>query len=226
MKQRIKALFAASDQPNSIGSKFRSRRFKFFEERFIRTFHDYHEIKILDVGGTVNFWKNNSLGSKKNVSITLLNLEKEKSTAGNITSLSGDATDLSCFQNKTFDLVFSNSVIEHLYTFENQTKMAAEVQRVGKHYFVQTPNKYFFLEPHYVFPFFQFIPKKLAYFILTKTKLSRMQKWEPGFASAYLEEIRLLSLGEMKKLFPDADIYMEKFMGLNKSFVFHTLEKK
>lgn len=223
MKKKIKTFFAASDQPESLGSKFRLRRFKFFEEQFHKTFEGYDRVKILDVGGTENFWKNNSLLLSGNISITLLNLEKEKTSNPNINSLSGDATDLSCFGSGSFDLVFSNSVIEHLYSFQNQKKMAKEILRVGKHHFIQTPNKYFFLEPHYALPFFQFVPSGIAYFVLTKTKFSRMHKWDPGLAKAYLEEIRLLSLKEMKILFPNSDIYYEKVMGFNKSFIFHNL---
>ncbi|MFC4871116.1 methyltransferase domain-containing protein [Negadavirga shengliensis] len=223
MKKKIKTFFAASDQPESLGSKFRLRRFKFFEEQFYKTFENSDRIKILDVGGTESFWKNNSLRLERNISITLLNLEKEKTSSPNILSVSGNATDLSQFDTGAFDLVFSNSVIEHLYSFHNQKRMAEEIQRVGKHYFVQTPNKYFFLEPHYALPFFQFVPSRLAFLILTKTKFSRMHKWDPVLAKAYLEEIRLLSLREMKNLFPDANVYFEKVMGFNKSFIFHTL---
>ena len=75
---------------------------------------------------------------------------------------------------------------------ENQVKMANEIMRVGKKYFVQTPNKYFFIEPHYLLPFFNFCPDKIKYFILTKTKLSRLRKWDHDFAKQYIEEIRLL----------------------------------
>ncbi len=52
-----------------------------------------------------------------------------------------------------------------------------------------------------------------------------MQKWDPDFADAYLEEIRLLSFKEMKQLFPGAKVYFEKFLGMNKSFVFHNMKE-
>ncbi|MBD3626553.1 methyltransferase domain-containing protein [Cyclobacterium sp.] len=226
MKKKIKTLFAPSDEPRSIGGKFRLRRFRFFEEKFLETFEGQEKIKILDVGGTENFWTNHNFILPERVSITLLNLEKEKTSLKNVSSLSGNATDLSQFKDNSFDLVFSNSVIEHLHTYENQEKMAREILRVGKNHFVQTPNKYFFLEPHYALPLFQFFPSSIAFLVLTKTKLSRMQKWEPEFAKAYLNEIRLLSLREMKGLFPQSHIYFEKVFGMNKSFVFHTLGAK
>lgn len=68
--------------------------------------------------------------------------------------MKGDATNLSQYSDKSFDIVFSNSVIEHLYTKENQISMAKEVNRVGKNYFIQTPNYWFPIEPHWVFPSF------------------------------------------------------------------------
>ena len=79
----------------------------------------------------------------------------------NFKSIKGDATNLSNFKDNQFDIVFSNSLIEHLYTYENMKLMANETMRVGKKFFVQTPNKYFPIEPHYFFPFFQFMPYKM-----------------------------------------------------------------
>jgi hypothetical protein len=70
-------------------------------------------------------------------------------------------------------------------------------------------------------PFFQFIPDKLKYLILTKTKMSRLKTWDKNFAKQYIKEIRLLSLKEMKLLFPNSKIYFEKFLGMNKSFTIH-----
>lgn len=218
---KIQVFFAASNQPGSLGSKFRAKRFAFFEEKFLEQFNHSPSVKILDVGGTESFWQDKELISKKGIHITLLNREAEPVNLPNMISLAGDATDLSEFGNKSFDLVFSNSVIEHLENRENQKKMAQEVQRVGKKYFVQTPNKYFFIEPHYGLPFFQFVPKPFALSILTKTKLSRLRKWGAKEAQDYLEEIRLLSLSEMKLLFPGGKVFFEKFMGLNKSFTLH-----
>jgi SAM-dependent methyltransferase len=224
MKRKLKIFFAPSDQPKSLGSKFREKRFRFFEKFFLNTFQKGKVIRVLDVGGTEAFWKDKKILRKREVHITLLNLSAEETSMKNVTSMRGDATDLSDFRDGEFDLVFSNSVIEHLHHFGNQLKMAKEIQRVGKHFYVQTPNKYFFLEPHYALPFFQFVPKPVAKLILTKTKLSRMQKWDAEFAEAYLQEIRLLSFWEMKKLFPGAKVYYEKFLGMNKSFVFHNMK--
>ncbi len=178
-------------------------------------------VTILDLGGKINFWENRDLAGNNDYKITIVNIEKEKSIYSNIETKMGDATDLSPFKDKSFDIAHSNSVIEHLYNFENQKKMASEIMRVGQKHIVQTPNKYFFLEPHYLIPFFQFMPDKLKYLILTKTKLSRLKIWNEKFANQYIKEIRLLSLKEMKQLFPSSKIYFEKFLGMNKSFTTH-----
>jgi 2-polyprenyl-3-methyl-5-hydroxy-6-metoxy-1,4-benzoquinol methylase len=217
----LKSLLATSNDPHSLGGKFRSKRFAFFEELFWKTFKGEKKITILDLGGTEEFWKDKKLIHDKRVTITLLNLEKSPVTTNSLINIAGDATDLSAFDDQSFDLVFSNSVIEHLYTYENQKNMASEIRRVGKKYFVQTPNKYFFIEPHYALPLVQFLPRTFVFFILTKTKLSRMKKWDPTYAQNYLEEIRLLSLQEMQQLFPDGKVFCEKFLGMKKSFTLH-----
>jgi hypothetical protein len=219
----FKALFAPSDKPDSLGYALRKKRFQVFERLINQNFPENQEIKVLDVGGASYFWKDKDLVKSGRLQITLLNLQPEYELPYGIKSVVGDATDLSQFEDKHFDLVFSNSVIEHLYTWENQQKMAQECKRVCKKYYIQTPNKHFFIEAHYVIPFVQYIPKKLTYSILTKTKLSRMRKWEPKDATQYLNEIRLINNKEMEKLFPGAKIYKEKMLGMTKSFTAHNL---
>ena len=181
-------------------------------------------VRILDIGGLESFWVNCGLADNADYQITLLNLQTENTHYDNIQSTIGDASNLVGIKDKEFDVVFSNSVIEHLYTKENQSKMAQEVRRVGTYYYVQTPNKHFPVEPHYVLPFFQYFPNSLKFFILTKTKLSRLHKWDPAYAKQYIDEIRLLTEKEMRELFPTASIYKENVGGLVKSYCAHNFE--
>ena len=102
--------------------------------------------------------------------------------------------------------------------------MANEVQRVGNNYYIQTPNKYFFIEPHYLLPFFQFLPRMAKLFILSKTRLSRGNKLSVERAQDKVAEIQLLSLKDMKHLFPGANIFKEKFMGMNKSLTAYLIK--
>lgn len=201
---------------NSLANRFRNRRFAFFEGQLKKLEGD-QTINILDVGGTESFWENRGYHEKSNIKITLLNLTKFETHHSNMISVKGDACNLSEYADNSFDLVFSNSVIEHLYTFENQKLMAEEVQRVGKNYYIQTPYKYFFVEPHYLLPYFQFLPKKAKIFVLSKTKLSRGTKISHEEAKDQAEQIILVSKKNMKQIFPESKIYKEKFLGMTKS---------
>ena len=214
----FKSIFEISEKKESLGNQFREKRFNFFLKRFENL---KKPITILDVGGKINFWENRGLAGNNNYKITILNIEKEYSNYSNIKCVIGDATDLSQFKSKSFNVVHSNSVIEHLYNFKNQKQMASEIIRVGQNYLVQTPNKFFFMEPHYLIPFFQFLPNKIKYYILTETKMSRLKKWDRKFAKQYINEIKLISLNELMILFPKSNIYYEKFYGMNKSFTVH-----
>ena len=214
---------ASSDNPNSLGYKFRTKRLQEFEKMFFSRFSGLEKIEILDVGGTGYFWKNSALLSHPGLRITLLNLYPVETSHPAIHAVLGDATDMREFEKGSFDLVFSNSVIEHLYTLELQQKMASEILRVGKSYFIQTPNVYFPIEAHYALPFAQYYPKAFLHFILTQTKLSRLKKWSSADASQYQDEIRLLNAQEMKALFPGASLLKEKILGLTKSITAHNL---
>jgi hypothetical protein len=211
-------IFANSEDKDSLGNRFRNRRFNFFEQQIQKL---KKPIRILDVGGLESFWVNRNYHLKNDVQITLLNLEAVPSNYPNMISMIGDATNLSHCPDNSFDVVFSNSVIEHLYTRSNQEKMANEIKRVGVHYFVQTPNKYFIIEPHYLLPGFQFLSPRIKHFLLTKTRLSRGKFWDKQFAQQYINEIRLLDESEMVALFPNGLIYKERFFGLVKSFTAH-----
>jgi hypothetical protein len=215
--------FSSSNNPRSLGFKFRAKRLQEFESLFFNYFSGKESIKILDLGGTDNFWQQSTLLEHPGLRITLLNLHLEQTSHPAIRSAQGDATNLQDYAEGSFDLVFSNSVIEHLYTLENQKKMASEIRRVGKTYFIQTPNAYFPVESHYALPFAQYYPKSLLFFVLTKTKLSRLTRWKADDARQYIEEIRLLNAREMSSLFPGSTLLKEKVMGLTKSITAHTL---
>jgi 2-polyprenyl-3-methyl-5-hydroxy-6-metoxy-1,4-benzoquinol methylase len=176
-------------------------------------------VQILDVGGTEEFWE--AMGcADSGHNITLLNLEAEPTKHANIVSLAGDARQMPQFADNQFDVVFSNSVIEHLETIESQRQMAAEVRRLATKYFVQTPNYYFPVEPHFMFPGFQFLPRAVQIRLLCTWGLATYPRAkDERQAHEYLDEIRLLTRSEFASLFPDAVILRERFFGLTKSFI-------
>ena len=154
------------------------------------------------------------------VQVTLLNVFTSAVPGPHFHSITGDARDMSGFYDGQFDVVFSNSVIEHVGGYEEQRQMASEVQRVGKRYFVQTPNVFFPLEPHFLFPFFQFLPASLKAIVIRHFDLG-WSRLVPDEGSAIKEAalIRLLSEREIGELFPGGMIYRERFLGLVKSFI-------
>ena len=216
----IKDIFRGSTEKQSLGYKFRQKRMEYFCNLLqnIKT-----PIKILDLGGTEDLWEQIDFHNNSKYDITLLNLTYNEVSYSNIKSVVGDATNLKQYHENEFDLIFSNSVIEHLYTKTNQLKMSSEILRVGKYHYCQTPNKHFLVEPHYILPFMQFLPKKLQYNILTKTRLSRLKKWDEEFALKYTSEIRLITYKEMQNFFPHSTIWKEKIFIFSKSFVAHNL---
>ena len=112
--------------------------------------------RLLDVGGLPQFWQDTHFGAH----ITTLNLhavEVPASMRDRCRAMIGDGTRLP-FADGEFDLVFSNSVIEHLGSREQQERFAREVRRVGRRYFVQTPAREFPIEPHLLAPFFHWLP--------------------------------------------------------------------
>jgi SAM-dependent methyltransferase len=133
-------------------------------------------VEILDVGGTQRFWEVAGLIDENQVHITVLNIEQPILTSRNLAGVAGDAKDLRMFHDKRFDVVFSNSVIEHVGSLDDQHKMAREIMRVGKHFLVQTPNRYFWLEPHFLVPFFQFLPLGLKAYLLRRSNLGWIRR--------------------------------------------------
>ncbi len=212
---------ADNTDQNSLSTQFRRKRFLFFLNLISQLPRPLH---ILDIGGTEAYW--NMMGfNDPQVHITLLNLNSQPvSNTKRFTGIAGDATRLIGFSDQSIDLVYSNSVIEHLFTLEAQQKMADEIKRVGKSYFIQTPHRYFPVEPHWVFPFFQFLPRPVRITLTRKFSLGHIPRIpDPEQAARQVDEIRLMTIPELKKMFPDGLLYKEFFMGMIKSVVMYKL---
>ncbi|MCS6796735.1 MAG: class I SAM-dependent methyltransferase [Raineya sp.] len=205
-------MFSAADNtnPNSFSSKARRKRFQWFLEKLNVQSTD----KILDVGGTENIW----IGTGLEKNVTLLNIDFKQQTHPDFRYVIGNACQMDMFQDKEFDIVFSNSVIEHVGKGIEQKLFAKEVQRVAKKYWVQTPYLHFPLEPHFLFPFFQYFPEKLKLWVGLRWKYSHLKKNNENIPEE-LSRLKLLNKKELKSLFPDAQIIEEKIFFLTKSII-------
>ena len=130
-----------------------------------------------------------------------------------------DATRLD-FPDRRFEVVYSNSVIEHLGTWDKQKDFAREARRVGRRLWIQTPARCFPIEPHLIAPLVHYLPISIQRHLLRYgtiwgwiTRPSRAQ------VDAFLAEVRLLTFREMAVLFPDCRILRERCCGFTKSYI-------
>lgn len=199
---------------NKIQPGFRNRRMGLFLERL----QPGPSTRILDVGGFVYDWEGVVPVSSP---ITVLN--RERQPAGQIparyTCLVGDARKMD-FEDQSFDIAYSNSVIEHVGSYQDQQRFASEIRRVGRRLFVQTPNRWFFVESHFIAPFVHYLPRSLAMPLLRFCSVRALLRRGDNVDLRQLAgELRLLSFREMRLLFPDCEIYRETWFGLTKSFI-------
>ena len=116
-----------------------------------------------------------------------------------------DATERLPFADRQFDLAYASSVVEHVAP-ERRARFAAEVRRVARGWYVQTPAYSFPLEPHALLPFAHWLPVPL-----------RRRYWRLG-AMGHWEEVHLLRRGELEALF-GPPILAERIGPLAKSWV-------
>jgi hypothetical protein len=212
---RLQAL-ADDSTGSSLSHRLRARRF----ERFEKLTADLDRpLSIIDIGGTNQFWEQRGWAGRDDVEITLVNLVAEEDRHPNIHPTVGDATALTHFADDEFDIAFSNSVIEHLFNYDAQTAMAAEVRRVARAYWVQTPNFWFPMEPHFLTPAWHWLPVSLRVEILRRRPVGWMGRVsDPVKARQVVEEVRLMRRSELGRLFPGATLVPERLGGLVKSW--------
>jgi hypothetical protein len=207
---------ADNSDTGSVATRMRRRRFQIFQS-LLGTLNG--QVEILDIGGTRQFWDLMLPNHPQNIRVTLLNIEHQETSGRQFVSAVGDARSMPQYGRESYDVVFSNSVIEHVGDYENQRRMANEIRRVGKRYFVQTPNKRFPLEPHFLFPFFQYLPLGTRAWLVNRFDVGWYRKIpDRDRARAEVESIQLLTRKRFAALFPGATIHDEKLFGLTKSF--------
>ena len=190
---------------------------------------------ILDLGGEDGSYISQVISFKTNVYVADINERKLKNSSekGFKTIVLNEDGTIPC-ENSYFDIIFCSSVIEHVTvdkkdmetiqtnkefrkaSLKRQKKFAEEIERVGKSYFVQTPHKYFPLESHSRLPFILvLLPRKLQIRIIKFFRKFWFARTSPDW--------NLLTVKDMKHLFPGAQIVKERAFFFTKSLIWFNL---
>jgi hypothetical protein len=193
---------------------FRKRRMA----AFLRLTRPSRGAKILDVGGLPSlngvpgFWQDYTDAFQ----VTLMNLPGSfqhfnKAELAPFKLLEGDACTESATEPK-YDLVFSNSVIEHVGSARKQQSFARFVRAAGNAFWVQTPSPLFPIEAHCDVLFWWCLPMRL--------RRKTIVRWARGgnrFLAQQMASTRPISAHRLRQLFPDSQLLTERFIGFPKS---------
>lgn len=172
--------------------------------------------KLLDVGAETDpeskgqlqlidtyHWKEN---------VTAVNTSREhistiRKSYPEVEAIVADACQLP-LPDKHFDIVYSNAVIEHLGDFEKQKQMAAEIMRVGKRWFVTTPNRWYPFEFHMRLPLVTWLPfngylwaGRIVSYDHERRKYTVGRRWS---------DLRLMTVRELQKIFPNSKVVKQR----------------
>jgi Methyltransferase domain len=203
-----------SDLLRKARRHFQSRRMRLFE----KTFEISPTTRILDVGGSPSIWEFLTVRPH----LTILNFPSAiERGADSVDCVAGDGLLLP-FKENAFDIVFSNSVIEHVGNRTDQEKFAEEIARVGRCYWVQTPNREFPIELHLMLPFIHYLPKAwqqpiVERFTVWQLLVRPSEEEREFYIDHFLHQLELLSKSDLQSLFPGATILSERLLGFVKS---------
>jgi hypothetical protein len=213
----LRTRIADPSRPGSLAHSARAKRW----QELLRRFPDLPEMRVLDLGGTPASWRSAPVRPAHVVTVNL-DPHTARQTEPGITPVVGDACDPllpAHLSAERFDLVYSNSVLEHVGGHYRRQQFAEVVDRHGTHHWVQTPYRYFPVEPHWLFPGLQWFPVRARIAVSQHWPLGHVPRAGRAQAIRHVQEVELLSVTEMRSYFPASRIWIERFAGLPKSLV-------
>jgi hypothetical protein len=198
-------------------ARFRAARFRQVQSIIEQLVERHGEIRVLDAGGRAEYWNLLAPALAEKVHLTILNYSDElndySKTMAHVRyeNVTGNACDMPQYGDGSFHLVHSNSVIEHVGSYTNMLAFANEVRRVGQAYYVQTPNYWFPIEPHYAFPLLHWLPDPIRIRVEMRFNIGLGSRQDFAGALRALDDIRMISQTVMRGLFPDAQHSAERF---------------
>ncbi|MGH3365584.1 MAG: class I SAM-dependent methyltransferase [Nocardioidaceae bacterium] len=174
-------------------------------------------MRVLDLGGTPQAW---AAAPRQPERVVTVNVDPQSRSTDNVECILGDACELpTALRGERFDLVFSNSLLEHVGGHAKRQQLADTVQAMGDRHWVQTPYRYFPVEPHWVFPGFQFLPLRIRMVVSQRWKFGHTKSDGELEALDHVSWVELVGITEMRGYFPDSEIWFERYAGLVKSLV-------
>lgn len=207
-----------------IFKRWRRKRFRLFLSLVAPAASD----TLLDVGGYPGLWASQAQPLAR---IDTLNIEPVDGTAVPagcpIRALQGDGCNLP-FADRSYDIGYSNSVIEHVGSWERQQRFAAEIRRVAGALWVQTPAYECPLEPHYLAPLVHYLPRSVQKRLLRWCSVwGWVERPSREQVNRMVDTTRLLRREEMRRLFPDCEILTERLFGVvPKSYIAFRLKPR
>jgi hypothetical protein len=206
------------DSPRSIGARKRAARW----ELFAAVFPEIEGMRVLDLGGTAEAWRRATI---RPAHVTVLNLfEPGESDDSRLLPVTGDACAATVAlaaagAETTYDLVFSNSLLEHVGGHAQRMALAREVRALAPRHWVQTPYRYFPVEPHWLFPGLQFLPLAARSQVAAMWPLVHSRPENIAAAMSEVQWTELIGIAELKAYFPHSTIDKERMAGLPKSLI-------
>jgi len=195
-------------------TRFRGAR----AEELVRRFPDLAAMRVIDLGGSEAFWASFSSDQRPR-DLTIVNLGHGAAAPPNGHVWADACSTPELFPEGSFDLVVSNSDLEHVGGHHRRKQFATAVNWLAPRHWVQTPNLYFPLEPHWLFPGMQFLPFDVRVAVARRWHLGHVRARSVAEAVEEVAACELVSRSQMRALFPQSEIWTERVVGLAKSLV-------
>jgi hypothetical protein len=175
-------------------------------------------MRVLDLGGVPAAWQHLPAHPAE---VVLVNLEPATEPAPAwMVQVEADACRLPArLRAERFDLVYSNSVLEHVGGHARRQAFAATVHASADRHWVQTPYRYFPIEPHWLFPGFQFVPPAGQVALSQRWPFGHIRSADRHAAVDDVLGVELLGRVQLASYFPTSEIWPERLGGLVKSLV-------
>jgi hypothetical protein len=201
-------------KPDSLGGRRRAERARWLAE----TFPDLAQMSVIDLGGRFLTWQRAPVRPKH---VHVVNMQPLRVDVPEWAEFDlGDACALPAhIAGRRYDLVFANSVIEHVGGHERRERFADSVHQLSDAHWVQTPYRYFPIEPHWMAPGMQFMPAA------ARAQLAR--QWPLSYGRGKSREtmlravlgVELLDRTQLRYYFPDSQMRTETVLGVPKSLI-------